>query len=415
MASKFDGKTKDGINYTILRDENGNPRKASNGRELRSYTWRYRDTEGKSRQITGRDLNKIRAKRDEIRDNLHKGSYVDPRNGRMFVKECAEEWLASIKPFTDYNTWKTHEKRVRVHVVPKLGHLRMHQLDARTIEKFQTHVATGRSMKTVQSYMTTFNQIINYALNKGVLTVDPRRGVTKIKIDWQKKKVPFEPHEIAALEDAATGQLRRLIKIKRGTGLRISELLALDETQIDWTEGAETVHIDRQIGKDDQHGTIIKDPKSAKGNRVIPLPAWVVAAIKEEIAENPPPPRTMAWVHRDRTVRAVTARFIFHDATGAPILYYRVRNAWNDVVKVSGLQPKGDEGTNLHRLRHTYAGDLIRQGVDIYVVSRIMGHSSVRVTEMYYAHLRKETLETAREAMNALQPNRPPLALVQPA
>jgi hypothetical protein len=37
MASKFDGRTKDGIYYTVLRGKDGKARKRANGRELRSY------------------------------------------------------------------------------------------------------------------------------------------------------------------------------------------------------------------------------------------------------------------------------------------------------------------------------------------------------------------------------------------
>ncbi|MQA86466.1 MAG: hypothetical protein GEV03_17995 [Streptosporangiales bacterium] len=270
MATRLDGKTKDGVNYTYLRDKDGKPRKDAHGREVRSYTWRYRDAAGKSRQVTSRNLDDARRKRDEIRDTLNKGTYRDPRNGRTKVKDYAIKWLAARKPFMDYNTWQTHEKRIRNHIIPKLGDLRMDQLDAQAIEGFQAHLAAGRSLGTARCYFTTFNQILADAVNKGVLTIDPRKGTTKIKTEWLKKKVPFEPDEAGAIEGMATGELRRLIKIKRGTGLRISELLALDEEQIDWTEGSETLHVDRQIGGDDDHGTIIKDPKSAKGDRVIP-------------------------------------------------------------------------------------------------------------------------------------------------
>ncbi|MQA84374.1 MAG: tyrosine-type recombinase/integrase [Streptosporangiales bacterium] len=381
---------------------------------MRSYTWRYRDAAGKSRQVTSRSLEDVRSKRDEIRDRLNKGTYRDPRNGRTKVSDYATKWLAARKPFLDYNTWQTHEKRVRNHIVPKLGDLRMDQLDAQAIEEFQADLADGRSLDTVRCYFSTFNQIIGDALDKGVLGVDPRKGTTKIKTEWLKKKFPFEPGETDAIEGMASGELRRLIKIKRGTGLRISELLALDDEQIDWTEGAETLHVDRQIGDDADHGTIIKDPKSAKGDRVIPLPAWVVEALNEQRQARAARPRDMTWVHRDKTTQTVTARLFFHNGDGTPRKYHQIKRDWDAVVTAADIRPKGDEGTGIHRLRHTYAGDLIRQGVDIYVVSRLMGHSSVRVTEKYYAHLRKETLESAREALNGLRP-RPRLALVRTA
>ncbi|MGH3391203.1 MAG: tyrosine-type recombinase/integrase, partial [Actinomadura sp.] len=273
----------------------------------------------------------------------------------------------------------------------------------------------GRSLGTARCYFSTLNKIIDDAFAKGVLTVDPRMGVEKIKTAWLKKKFPFTPEEIELIEDATDDELHRLVKIKRGTGLRISEILALSDDQIDWTEGAEMLHVDRQLGTDDAHGTILKDPKSAKGDRVVPLSSWVVEALKEQKKAAPPRPRAMTWVHRDKSVQTLTARLFFHDGDGNPRSYHEINKEWNAAIKAAGIEPRGEEGTGLHRLRHTFAGDLIQQGVDIYLVSRLLGHSTVRVTEEYYAHLRKKTLETARQALDALKPKHRHLSVVKSA
>jgi integrase/recombinase XerD len=45
------------------------------------------------------------------------------------------------------------------------------------------------------------------------------------------------------------------------------------------------------------------------------------------------------------------------------------------------------KGISPHSLRATFACHLIEQGVDIYVVSRLLGHSSVKVTEKHYLAL----------------------------
>ncbi|NQS99158.1 MAG: tyrosine-type recombinase/integrase [candidate division Zixibacteria bacterium] len=54
---------------------------------------------------------------------------------------------------------------------------------------------------------------------------------------------------------------------------------------------------------------------------------------------------------------------------------------------------KTNTGTrSFHTLRHTYASHLLMYGVNIFIVSRWMGHSSVRVTEKHYGHLIPETV-----------------------
>ena len=65
------------------------------------------------------------------------------------------------------------------------------------------------------------------------------------------------------------------------------------------------------------------------------------------------------------------------------------------IVKVSGINPK----LNFHSLRHTFASWLVQKEVSIYKVSRLLGHSDVRVTQIY-AHLRSDDLRNAVELLD---------------
>ena len=50
-----------------------------------------------------------------------------------------------------------------------------------------------------------------------------------------------------------------------------------------------------------------------------------------------------------------------------------------------------------HTLRHTFGTRRLQAGGDIYKLSRILGHSSVAVTEAHYAHLLKDDLVAASQ------------------
>jgi len=53
------------------------------------------------------------------------------------------------------------------------------------------------------------------------------------------------------------------------------------------------------------------------------------------------------------------------------------------------------KGISLHSLRATFACHLIKEGVEIYTVSRLLGHSSVKVTEKHYLALDPYHVRTA--------------------
>jgi site-specific recombinase XerD len=72
--------------------------------------------------------------------------------------------------------------------------------------------------------------------------------------------------------------------------------------------------------------------------------------------------------------------------------------AWVDHRWKQAVAGGGCPDITLHVLRHTCASRLIQRGVDLFTVSKWLGHSSMKVTERY-AHLAPETLSRALSAL----------------
>jgi len=81
------------------------------------------------------------------------------------------------------------------------------------------------------------------------------------------------------------------------------------------------------------------------------------------------------------------------DGRGRPLADPRGRRLWPVALHVP---------IRFHDLRHTFATELLRRGVDSYRVQRLMRHSDVRVTLGTYAHLLVEDLRAAADAHTPL-------------
>lgn len=77
--------------------------------------------------------------------------------------------------------------------------------------------------------------------------------------------------------------------------------------------------------------------------------------------------------------------------SGKPQSAYMIKRSFIDIVKVAGLPHVGEEKVTAHVLRHTFASHCVMNGISLFDVSKLLGHSSITTTEVY-AHLAKDHL-----------------------
>lgn len=168
------------------------------------------------------------------------------------------------------------------------------------------------------------------------------------------------------------------LRILRGTGLRLGELLDL-ELDCLWDTPA--------------HGTWVKVPVGKLGTeRTVPLDADTLAAFDEWMA------------HRGRQ-RPLThsrdgrpAEFLFMER-GRRLSAYRLRRGLDDAVAAAGLAGRGGAPLRVtpHVLRHTYATSLVNAGMSLQALMAVLGHVSAEMT-LRYASIASPTVRAAYEA-----------------
>ncbi len=212
---------------------------------------------------------------------------------------------------------------------------------------------------------TLLHQIMNFALACGHVEVNPARHMRRNRRPALTRFLSRE--ELARLHAALNAQTRQgarrqadIIRLLLLTGCRRSEI-----TGLGWSEVRED-------------GLALTDAKT--GPRTVPL---------------------------NRQARAILYR---QTRTGSAFVFPSPRDParprspdlplWYRVRREAGI---GD--VRLHDLRHTMASHAVMNGVPVPVVSRLLGHSDVRMT-LRYAHIADRDIEAAAErvgqAMNAV-------------
>jgi len=160
------------------------------------------------------------------------------------------------------------------------------------------------------------------------------------------------------------------------TGMREGELLGLCWPDLDRTRGVLTIrrNVRRVAGLGWQVGT----PKTRASGRKLPLPPFLLAALREH--------RERQDEERRRTPDWHDMGLIFPSRAGTYMETTNlIRRHWRKVLGRAGLP-----SMRPHDLRHSAVSLLLAAGVPPHVVQAIVGHADARVTMAVYAHSRQE-------------------------
>ncbi|MGH9075408.1 MAG: tyrosine-type recombinase/integrase, partial [Acidimicrobiales bacterium] len=164
---------------------------------------------------------------------------------------------------------------------------------------------------------------------------------------------PAGPDEALRLRDDA------VLELLYGSGLRVAELCGLDLADLDLSGGVVTVW-----------------GKGSKQRRV-PMHDVCVRAVRQWLADGRP-------------------ALLGPDSPPAALLLNlrRRRLGPRDVRRI--VDRRAASPTHPHALRHTFATHLLDGGADLRVVQELLGHASLRTTQVY-THVSKERLMTVHE------------------
>lgn len=222
--------------------------------------------------------------------------------------------------------------------------------------------ASGSAPKTIKNKKDFLGGVLKTAVKRGLIGSNPCEGV-KIPRGEQDDPVFLSHDQFDTLLDAVTEPWRPLVNFLAMSGCRWGEAAALKPTDVDRL--ASVVKI-RRAWKYSKGGYYLGPPKTKRSRRTINVDAAALEQLDytgEWLFTNP---------GRGR------------NNVGGPVRYPNFyANVWKPAVDRAELDPR----PTVHDLRHTNASWLLQQGTSIFVVSRHLGHESIKTTGDIYGHL----------------------------
>ena len=168
------------------------------------------------------------------------------------------------------------------------------------------------------------------------------------------------------------------------TGLRLSELCGLKWEDVDFEKGV--LHIRRNRIHGNGVGIYVKEPKTEKSKRDIPVPKELLLDLNSY----------KAWLFTRCNTTGICPYLIVNNIFEA--VHPRTVSVWlREIENKHGLKQ-----VSCHGLRHTYCSFLLSQNVPLQTVSRYMGHSDSVVTLKVYSHFIPETQSYVLDVLNGI-------------
>ena len=383
----------------------GTIRKKTVSRNGKDYTfWEARATVGRDpgtgkqiqRSFSGKTQKEVREKMQAAIAELNNGTYLEPL--KMTVGEWLDIWVAEYLGNAKPHTRKSYEGVIKNHIKPAIGAIKLTSLTRVQVQKMinglrstkQTSMGDKVNPKTAKNVHGVLHSALSQAILCGYLntnpadrTVLPKRAKTEIQV--------LDNEQLPAFLKAIEGHpFQYLYQVDLFTGMRQSELLGLQWSDIDFENKVVTVRRQLQYLGSAKGGYMYATPKNNKP-RIIALPDKAVEALKRQrVMQNTA--RLAAgplWNNpNDLVFTNEIGEHLKHD-----LIYRHLKRIFSAM---------GTPDLRFHDLRHSYAVLSLQSGCDIKTVQENLGHYAAAFTLDTYAHVTQAMRRDGADKLNRL-------------
>lgn len=228
-------------------------------------------------------------------------------------------------------------------------------------------VAKAAKARTTSRQLSSLRRFYQYLMRERKITLDPTLDIDSPQLP-RSLPASLSEREVEALlaapdvSDAFGIRDRAMLEVLYASGLRVSELVALDNAQVQLDMG-----VVRIFGKGNKE-------------RIVPL--------GEEACD-----WILRWRAARRSMGLQQSSALFVTQRGGPM----TRQAFWYLIKRHALRAGIAKPLSPHTLRHAFATHLINHGADLRVVQMLLGHADISTTQIY-THVARERLKELHRA-----------------
>lgn len=232
------------------------------------------------------------------------------------------------------------------------------------IQEFLAFKFPTSKSRSISRLLATLRRFFRFLLRENKINEDPTLKIQTPKIPKSLPKSLSEDEVEGLLEapDIKTDvgmRDRSMLELLYACGLRVSELVGIQLTEVILTDG------------------VIRVTGKGSKTRLVPMGEEAVDWIKKYLAES-----------RQNILNKQTSKFLFVTNRGGEM----TRQAFWYLIKKYALMANIDKPMSPHILRHAFATHLINHGADLRVVQMLLGHSDISTTQIY-THVARERLK----------------------
>lgn len=334
---------------------------------------RFRDWDGVTRLVQRQAKSKGAAERAlalAVRDRGRSGTGHEITPDTK-VAALAEKWFSELEGKSP-STVQAYRDRLDRQILPALGNVRVREISVGLLDRHLAAVRASHGAALAKMTKSVLSGMCGVACRHDAMKSNPCRDVARIPSRPRRAPRSLTVEEVRTVrtwlsEDAKARDrdLPALVAFMVATGLRIGEACAVCWPDVDLD--AATVTVSGTVLRVKGQGLVVSRPKSASGERVLELPSWCVALLRQRGPSSGPVfPAPRSRNLRDPNNTRRDFREAFH-AMGMP-------------------------GVTSHAFRKTVATLMDEAGLSARSAADQLGHAKPSVTQdVYYGRRRRAT------------------------